>query len=239
MLSPRILFVLFAVLKRKCVVACPYNAHGASPTIGRKDQDTKTFILAGGREVFHENTALQFHLRGGAQGSEIIVSETAGSPLAIKRNKPPSIIHTSNRVHHHVQRTTQSWLRRQFWALLAMRFVFVLLFPIGLMLLAGFFIVGTIVHATFLLTLTLWGSQTRMIFTALTKAALAVVVASLTGVMLPVFASFGLVISILQCGVELTEPILRIRYQRQLRKIRHLHTLLTGERRTDNDLVIG
>ena len=129
----------------------------------------------------------------------------------------------------HVQRTTRSLKRKQFWALLALRFGFALLAPLSLVGLAVLFVAGTVVHATFLLTFTFCGSQSRLILTSLTKAALAVFLASLCGTLLPVFAAFGLVISMLQCGLELTEPILRIRYQRQLRKIRHLHTLLTGK----------
>lgn len=127
-----------------------------------------------------------------------------------------------------IQRTTQGWKRRQFWALLGLRVGFVLLAPISVVGLALLFVVGTMVHGTYLATFTLCASQSRMILTSLTKAALAVVLASLCGILLPVFATFGLVISILQCGLELTEPILRIRYQRQLRKIEHLHKLLTG-----------
>lgn len=128
-----------------------------------------------------------------------------------------------------MHRTRQSLLRRQFWALLVLRVGFLLLAPVSLLALVVLFVAGTVVHATFLLTFTVFAGQSRLILTSLTKAALAVVLASVCGTLLPVFAAFGLVISVLQCGLELTEPILRIRYQRQLRKIRHLHTLLTGK----------
>lgn len=113
-----------------------------------------------------------------------------------------------------------------FWALLAVRLGFALMLPFSIAGLLFLGSVGTLLHGTYLLTLTLCCSQLRLIVTSLTKAALVMVVACLTGPLLPVFAAFGLVISILQCAVELTEPILRIRYQRQLRKLQHLHKLL-------------
>lgn len=56
---------------------------------------------------------------------------------------------------------------------------------------------------------------------------LGAIFASLTGIFLPVFALFGLVASVATAACEIAEPILRIRYQRQLKKLRHLQKILT------------
>eukprot|EP00977_Amphora_coffeiformis_P015319 scaffold4510_cov183-Amphora_coffeaeformis.AAC.4 len=165
----------------------------------------KVAILRGGNQI--ETSRQQHELA-------TKIPEKQGQVVVAEKPNAVSVFQTHHRQWGQVQRTTQSWMRRQFWALLALRVGFALLAPISLVALAVLFVAGTVVHATFLLTLTFCASQTRMIMTSLTKAALAVLLASLCGVLLP-------------CGLELTEPILRIRYQRQLRKIHHLHTLLT------------
>ena len=115
--------------------------------------------------------------------------------------------------------------------LVALRFVYLLLAPISVLLWLVALAVSILVHVVYAITFSLVGGQVRIMTNAIAKAGLALLLASITGILLPVFASFGLVISVLQCGLELTEPLLRIKYQRQLRKIKHLHKLLQGERR--------
>ena len=56
---------------------------------------------------------------------------------------------------------------------------------------------------------------------------LATIFASLTGIFLPVFALFGLIASTTEAACEMVKPIMCIRYQRQVRKLRHLQKILT------------
>ena len=154
-----------------------------------------------------------------------LLSTSTSKSVSVR--KVPSL---SNQLHT-VNRATRAWKRKQFWMLVALRFVYLLLAPISVLLWLVALAVSILVHVVYAITFSLVGGQVRIMTNAIAKAGLALLLASITGILLPVFASFGLVISVLQCGLELTEPLLRIKYQRQLRKIKHLHKLLQGERR--------
>ena len=171
-------------------------------------------------------------LRGGASAAATtdvaaVAPASDSKALSIPPPPPSRKKSISTRIQS-VNRSTRAWKRKQFWALVALRFGFVLLTPISLVVWILLLAVSVVVHAVWFLTFSLVGGQVRILTSSLAKAGLATVLASLCGILLPVFATFGLVISVLQCGLELTEPLLRMRYQRQLRKIQHLHRLLTG-----------
>lgn len=232
--APQALLAIYAVFN--AIPATSADIFQSSPIQlqGRRKFALNSRHDIGNPERNHHSWLRSASPRGGNQvttSQEVVaIPEKRGHVMVEERDSKshkPNAVSLLQTRHRQVQRTTQTWMRRQFWALLALRFAFALLAPISLVALVVLFVAGTVAHATFLVTLTFCAGQSRAILTSLTKAALAVFLASLCGVLLPVFAAFGLVISILQCGLELTEPILRIRYQRQLRKIRHLHTLLT------------
>lgn len=126
-----------------------------------------------------------------------------------------------------VRAAARRWKRKEFWALLVARITFVLVLPLS----AGFFVLSVSISffllALRILTLNLCLRETSRIVQSASKALLATIFASITGIFLPVFALFGLIAAVAEALCEMAEPILRIRYNRQLAKLRHLQKILT------------
>mmetsp|Transcript_3683 Transcript_3683/g.5442 ORF Transcript_3683/g.5442 Transcript_3683/m.5442 type:complete len:264 (-) Transcript_3683:183-974(-) len=127
-----------------------------------------------------------------------------------------------------IRKTTNQWKRSEFKALLAVRLGSILvLLPVSLILLAISLVGWTLTLTIHLLTFGFTGRHVLHLTWVLTRISLSLLWASITGFLIPVFAVFGLVAFLSVALFELAEPILKIRYQRQLHKIRHLYKLMT------------
>mmetsp|Transcript_4755 Transcript_4755/g.6176 ORF Transcript_4755/g.6176 Transcript_4755/m.6176 type:complete len:384 (+) Transcript_4755:11-1162(+) len=150
-----------------------------------------------------------------SERSKLEVAQTLAAPLAV-----------SDRVDD-VRAAARKWKRKEFFVLLLARVSFIVLLPFS----AVFFILSValsiLMIAFRILTLNFCFRETSRIMISGSKAFLSIIFACLTGVFLPVFALFGMVAAVAEAICEVAEPILRIRYQRQLKKLRHLQKILT------------
>jgi len=125
-----------------------------------------------------------------------------------------------------VRVSKRRWKRKEMFALFLLRIGFLINLPFSILFLALSLVFWSLTIIVRILTLNFVARDLSSIAYALSKALVALTFASLTGIFLPVFAMFGLIASLTGAAIEIAEPILRIRYRRILRKLRHLQKIL-------------
>ena len=126
-----------------------------------------------------------------------------------------------------IQKAKRAVRRKQILTMFLLRIGFILLSPISIFT-TVLCLAMTLVFLTLrILTLNLTNRDTFQIAYILFRSNFSFFLACVTGFINPIFAIFGLVASSLVTGVEIMEPILRIKYRRELKRLRHLHKLIT------------
>jgi len=126
-----------------------------------------------------------------------------------------------------MKQRAKSIKRKEFLALLGLRVAFVLLFPFAVVGFGLTFGVSILLLALRILTLNFCFRDVSKISFAFMRATVSLLLACVTGIISPLFATFGLLAALSVALLEMAEPILRIRYARQMKKLAHLHKLIT------------
>mmetsp|Transcript_1641 Transcript_1641/g.2335 ORF Transcript_1641/g.2335 Transcript_1641/m.2335 type:complete len:389 (+) Transcript_1641:176-1342(+) len=172
-----------------------------------------------------QQTNLLLHsLRGGGrEGVEI----SSGKQLIVAERSRSNLSSTVFDRVEDIKSTTRKMKRTEFRMLLAVRFAFMLILPISTILLVPCVILCLVFTSLRILCFNFLFRDISKIMMALSRATLNLVLASLTGILSPIFAIFGLIAGLSVAAVEMSEPLLRIKYKRELRKLKHLHKLIT------------
>jgi len=156
-------------------------------------------------------------VRGGSNERSLVVSTENGDEA-----KTPSF----SRGIESARASKRRWKRKELFALFFLRIGFLISLPFSISFLALSLVFWSLMIIVRILTLNFVARDLSSIAYASSKALVALTFASLTGIFLPVFAMFGLVASLTAAAMEIAEPVLRIRYRRILRKLRHLQKIL-------------
>uniref|UniRef100_A0A7S4JSX6 Uncharacterized protein n=1 Tax=Odontella aurita TaxID=265563 RepID=A0A7S4JSX6_9STRA len=162
---------------------------------------------------------LVLSLRGGAKEEPVA--------NAIQQKEPGLSSHVVSAKVRSVGKTYRHVRRKQFFTMVLLRLAFVLMCPMAAIVLVITVALSLVLTALRIVFLNFCFRDTSRIVYAATRAALAILLACITGLLSPPFAVFGVLAAVSLAGLDMAEPLLRIRYRRQMRKLRHLHRLIT------------
>mmetsp|Transcript_14587 Transcript_14587/g.20598 ORF Transcript_14587/g.20598 Transcript_14587/m.20598 type:complete len:434 (+) Transcript_14587:204-1505(+) len=110
---------------------------------------------------------------------------------------------------------------------LLLRFAFLLLLPLSTFLFATTLAFSALMFSLQIITLTFLFSDVAKIVYATCKASLAILLACVTGLLSPPFAIFGLVAAFSISLLEMAEPVIRMKYKREMKKMAHLQKVIS------------
>lgn len=164
--------------------------------------------------------------------------QTSGNPRPIKSDKftetiSKNVSSYNKRVKdslpsiQSIQKQKRRLKRKQFLIIFLLRVAFVVLLPISVVTAAISLAITLLFLGLRILTLNFTNRDTYQISSIVFRSNLSLIVASITGILNPIFATFGVIAAMSASAIEITEPLLRIKYQREIKRLRHLHRLLT------------
>ena len=122
-----------------------------------------------------------------------------------------------------MKETAKKIKRTEFWALLALRIAFIFILPLSIVAFGLTFVISLLLVSLRIITLNFCFRDVSKISFATVRITVSLIMASITGIISPLFAIFGLLASLSVAILEMAEPILRIRYARY---VIHLFTRL-------------
>mmetsp|Transcript_35440 Transcript_35440/g.65113 ORF Transcript_35440/g.65113 Transcript_35440/m.65113 type:complete len:405 (-) Transcript_35440:399-1613(-) len=157
--------------------------------------------------------------RGGAK-EVAVVNENEQESSRLSVQAVSSKVQSVGDSYRHLKRT-------RFFTLLLLRVAFVLISPLAAVAVILTMAFSLILTALRIIFLNFCFRDTSNLVYAATRAAIAILLACITGIFSPPFAVFGVLAAVSLAGLDMAEPLLRIRYRRQMRKLKHLHKLIT------------
>ena len=164
-------------------------------------------------KVNHKNDIFSHHAilqRGGGGGND-----TNDRAVVVAENQQQmSTMNMLNDKVHNMKETARKIKRTEFWALLALRIAFIFILPLSIIVFGLTFVISLLLLSLRIITLNFCFREVSKISFATVRIAISLIMASITGIISPLFAIFGLLASISVAILEMAEPILRIRYAR-------------------------
>lgn len=133
----------------------------------------------------------------------------------------------SNRITA-IRKSQKSLRFKQFlYIQLISRIVFLLCIPISVIPLTLTLISTVFTLCLRIITLNFTNRETFSISFAFFRISFSLLLASVIGLINPIFSIFGFVATFSYLTVQLVEPVLRIKYRREMKRLKHLHKLMT------------
>lgn len=180
------------------------------------------------RELAHGKR--QIYHRGGSNGVAVRSPPNNHYRHVSTQSKPPSAPLPSKSIsdtYNDIRKRRKALRRKEIVMLTLARIAFVLGIPLSLI---PFVLTATVSLVLFILKMISFGfvgSNLAKISICLLRINISFIMACITGLINPYFAIFGLVAAVGINTVEMTEPILRIRFAKEVRKLKHLHKLIS------------
>ena len=167
-------------------------------------------------------TALMIIRGGGENVGELAVIDVTHKPEA--QRQPTSSV---SNMYQEARGQARRIRRKEFFILFAARIGFLLGVPLSVISLVLTSACCVLLTALRILTLGFVFGNVQKLGVSLFRINGAFLMACLTGIFNPYFAIFGLLAAVGIGVAEMAEPLLRIRYAKEVRRLKHLHKLIS------------